>query len=520
VESRSASSAERPPNDDGRVAVERALQNLLPEVASPPRVKQTMASSSSMDPKISVIIPTYNRRDLVVQAIESVLAQSYADFEVVVVDDGSQDDTRSVICACEDSRVRYIYQENQGLSGARNTGINAARGEYVAFLDADDLFLPGNLASQVETLASRSDVGLAAGGHVFVDETGQSLAQRQPWRTHPNLDLKACLVGCPIVPSAVVVRHEWLDLVKGFNPALRRAEDADLWIRLAYQGCRIAWTPKVVSAYRIHSGQMVQDGHRQKEVFLGVLDEFFKRQDLSDLIRSERTGAFAEAYLSGACREYGANQVDDARQSLAKAIDLKPVLLTGTRPRLADILVAWAADPVTGEPTAFMQNVLTHLPNSAMPLLAMKQRLLYSAAIHAMVDAIEVENQALAREYAARAVVAGNSLSEDSDLLVELLVDRVRGLEMNRQQICITDFFASLPPNTVGTAFMQRKALGRLFMARSFACLDRGMRREARRWASQGVCHDPSWLRNRGVLSILVKPARSPKPSGHDGSLT
>ena len=128
-------------------------------------------------PRVSVIIPTYNRANMVGDAVQSVLEQSYADWELIVVDDGSQDNTRDVLADYSDPRIRYIYQENRKLPGARNTGIRAGTGEYVAFLDSDDLFTPGKLERQVAVLDRSPDVGLVASGWTEVD------AQRNPLRT-------------------------------------------------------------------------------------------------------------------------------------------------------------------------------------------------------------------------------------------------------------------------------------------------------------------------------------------------
>ena len=101
--------------------------------------------------KVSVIIPTYNRAEYVTHAIDSVLAQTYTDYEIIVVDDGSADNTKDVLLPYMD-RIRYIYQENAGLSAARNTGIKAAKGDWIAFLDSDDEWLPGKLAVQMRAV--------------------------------------------------------------------------------------------------------------------------------------------------------------------------------------------------------------------------------------------------------------------------------------------------------------------------------------------------------------------------------
>lgn len=157
-------------------------------------------------PRVSVIIPCYNTARYVKETIESVLNQTRQDFEIIVVDDGSTDDSHNVIASINDQRIRYHYQPNQGLAAARNTGLALATGEFVAFLDADDFFLPEKLARQIAALDSQPEVGLVAGGHLYVDEFGNSLAESQPWIYNPQLDLRTWVCGCPVVPGAPLVR--------------------------------------------------------------------------------------------------------------------------------------------------------------------------------------------------------------------------------------------------------------------------------------------------------------------------
>src|SRR5437867_1708261 len=129
-----------------------------------------MQESEGPMPKVSIVIPTYNYGRYVVEAVESVLNQSFQDREVIVVDDGSTDDTRERLERFR-GRIRYIYQRNKGLPAARNTGIRAARGAYVAFLDSDDLWLPEKLALQVPILDTRQQVGMVyTDAHLFDDQ--------------------------------------------------------------------------------------------------------------------------------------------------------------------------------------------------------------------------------------------------------------------------------------------------------------------------------------------------------------
>ena len=131
-------------------------------------------------PRISVIVPTYNRKNMLLSAIRSVLNQTYKDFEIIVIDDASSDGTRRAMNGIENERLRYIrHEENRGQSAAYNTGIKASEGTYIAFLNDDDEYVPNKLERQLKVLEnSRPEVGLVYSGHYRVDNVGQIIGQR------------------------------------------------------------------------------------------------------------------------------------------------------------------------------------------------------------------------------------------------------------------------------------------------------------------------------------------------------
>ena len=183
-------------------------------------------------PVVSVVIPTYNRGSLAGRAVESVLAQTFQDFEIIVVDDGSNDNTESVVKAFCDPRVRYIHhEENRGGSAARNTGIKAARGAYIAFLDSDDEWLPEKLQSQLDTLQELPPCwGGGCTGFWLVE--GTSVVERTP-DLPPNLS-NWLLAHCPLsAGSTLMVRKEILGKIGYFDESLPRHQDWDLLLRLA-----------------------------------------------------------------------------------------------------------------------------------------------------------------------------------------------------------------------------------------------------------------------------------------------
>ncbi|UBF29192.1 glycosyltransferase family 2 protein [Kovacikia minuta CCNUW1] len=183
-------------------------------------------------PKVSVIIPAYNSMKYLPQTLESVLQQDFTDFEVLIVNDGSSDQIEQWAAQLVDPRVRLISQENQGVSAARNAGIAQAKGEYVAFLDADDLWEPTKLAKQVQCLDSNPEVGLVHTWMFFADEQGKSTGRVLPsdaegwvWERLAEKNLVAC--------SSVMVRQACFESVGVFDSTLIPIEDWDLWIRIA-----------------------------------------------------------------------------------------------------------------------------------------------------------------------------------------------------------------------------------------------------------------------------------------------
>jgi glycosyltransferase involved in cell wall biosynthesis len=237
-----------------------------------------------MTPKVSIIIPVYNCELYITQAIESVLNQTYTDYEIIVIDDGSTDNTHQVLQPYM-KKIRYFYQENKGLSATRNQGIKMAKGELIALLDADDLFLYYKLQEQVAIFDAQPNIGLVQSGWRVVNEKGEKIQDVEPWHKSPELDLVSWLKWKATNPSAMMFRKEWLEKVNGFNENLRRLEDFDIVIRLALASCQATWFPKVAVCYRQHRGNMTRNLLAQTEVEEKILDELFSNPNLPEKIQ-------------------------------------------------------------------------------------------------------------------------------------------------------------------------------------------------------------------------------------------
>ena len=235
-------------------------------------------------PKISVIIPTYNCDRYIAQAIDSVLEQQDCQCEIIIVDDGSTDRTESLLKTYSDS-IRYIRQKNQGVAAARNRGIAEAEGELIAFLDADDYFLPGKLAAQAAIFAKRPNLGIVNSGWLRVSSQGEKLLEVRPWEKSPQLELEDWIRWRPVLPSAMMFRREWLEYVGGFDARFPPAEDTELVLRMALRGCQSTWLKRVTVCYRQHEQSAMHKGLPQARSLTAVIDNFFKQPNLPEKVR-------------------------------------------------------------------------------------------------------------------------------------------------------------------------------------------------------------------------------------------
>ncbi len=176
----------------------------------------------------SVIIPTYNRLPFLKEAIASVLGQSHAAFELLVVDDGSTDGTREFVA--KTPGIKYLFQQRSGPAAARNTGINNAHGEFITFLDSDDIWHPDKLASQVEMMRQRPQEVVC-----YTDENwirkGVKVNPRKKHAKHSGWIFEQCLPLCIVSPSSVLMRRRFFEIAGLFDPDLPACEDYDLWLR-------------------------------------------------------------------------------------------------------------------------------------------------------------------------------------------------------------------------------------------------------------------------------------------------
>ena len=257
-------------------------------------------------PRVSVVIPTYNRADLVGHAIRSALDQTMDDLEVIVVDDGSTDGTPDVLARFADPRVRVIHQANKGISSALNTGFRAAAGDAVIMLGSDDRFLPYCLARLVAALDAHPDAVLVYGRAQAMDDLARPLPQitgnPEPF---PGQTLRSILYGDFVATIAALTRRDALFAVGLCDERLSGNEDWDLWIRLATRG-PFVFVDTVLAQFRVHPTRFTAArGEALAHLTQGrlaILDKAFARPDLPPDARAVRPLAYRNAYIDAGLR--------------------------------------------------------------------------------------------------------------------------------------------------------------------------------------------------------------------------
>jgi glycosyltransferase involved in cell wall biosynthesis len=244
-------------------------------------------------PEISVVIPAHNSAITLRETLESVLAQTLQDLEVIVIDDGSTDDTATLAVSTDDPRVRVVSVPNGGVSRARNIGIEESKANLIAFLDADDLWEPEKLQRQLSVLNSRAEVGICVTGAISIDSASRPIAPLLLFAESDDytrdLLLNSNIAGCV---SSSVVRRELLQSLNGFTPGLEYCEDWSLWLQLTLRS-EMGVIAEPLVRKRIHAGNTSGNPFiLERDTFI-VLESFFATPDASRYapLRAQAYGA-------------------------------------------------------------------------------------------------------------------------------------------------------------------------------------------------------------------------------------
>ena len=268
---------------------------------------------------ISVIIPSYNRAHLLPRCLNSVISQEYAPVEIIVVDDGSTDSTRDLLKRSYPG-IRLITQVNKGVSAARNVGISAAKGDWLAFLDSDDTWFPGKLRRQAQTIETSPDSNIVHTDEIWI-RNGVRVNPQRKHKKHGGSIFKYCLPLCAISPSSVMIHSRVFDRVGLFDETLPVCEDYDLWLRICAR-MPVSFIPEpLITKYGGHSDQLSTRYRGMDRYRIRSIDRVLNEVELETSDRRAAINTMVSKiriYLNGARKHDNRIFVGECEQLLAR----------------------------------------------------------------------------------------------------------------------------------------------------------------------------------------------------------
>jgi glycosyltransferase involved in cell wall biosynthesis len=273
-------------------------------------------------PKVSVIIPTYNRVEYIARAIDSVLNQTYQDFEIIVIDDGSTDQTKEKLIPYKD-KIKYVYQENGGISEARNRGIQESTGKYLAFLDSDDWWLSEKLAEQVNILDTHPTVGIVYSRMPIINEKGETIGMKPSGVSGKNFK-ELIEVWGDLPTSTVMTRKECFDKTGLFDKFLPPMEDIDMWLRISRFYDLYEIEGKILACYFRHDTQVTANPIKVYEGLIKIYKKILNNYD--DVPRQILLKRIVEKHYLVSRVYYNQQMYTASLKNLWKAISQDPLV--------------------------------------------------------------------------------------------------------------------------------------------------------------------------------------------------
>ncbi len=457
-------------------------------------------------PLVSVVIPAYNQAQFLGQAIQSVLEQSYQNFEIIVVNDASTDDTPQVVAQFNDSRLKYIaHPENRGLPAARNTGMRASQGEIIALLDSDDIFHPDKLQAHVNFLAEHPEIGVSYNARFNLNHSAESI--RDLWRPPKTVGLSDFVQGFPFSPSDMVIRREWAFKVDLFDASYRSGgEDLDFPCRLALAGCQFAGVDRALNYRRFHARRRKKNLANRLNDYENALNKVFNASNCPAEVLALRDTAFANYTLEVAYLTLAQQESDFGQTTLRRATQLKPSLLSGEPCPLMEFFLTNSIADENENHEDILRAVLAQLPPEIAWLsehydwAAGRGYLLKGA--RAILWNRPDDGRAHFEQAAARS-------AQPDDAFLHYLAAQLTNYEAEFGPAAAEKKMRALASQikAFGDNGSARKLSGIYLVNRAFQNYEDGNYRQVPGSVWGAIAQNPGYLANRGVLSILLRSA-------------
>lgn len=470
--------------------------------------------TSTWTPLVSVVIPAYRQAAYLAETLQSVLSQTYGNLEAIVVDDASPDDTAAVVAGIDDPRVVYIAHDvNRGLPASRNTGMQAARGELIAWLDADDVYHPEKLEAHVAFLDAHPDVGFTYSARFEWNHSQCTV--RDLFRPPVRVDLFDLVHGFPFCPSEVVVRRRWPFAVGLFDPARGSAEDTDLPCRMALAGCRFASVDRALNYRRYHSGRGRRNLAGRLADVTGALEAVFADPRCPEHVRAARDTALKVHLMDIVSLSLRQQESELAQDCVRRLVRMAPGMLAGEPPELLTYLLSESIADENLDHEPILDLMFAQLPAEA----DLSRHRSWAVARGHLLRGVRHVLWGRATEGARHCGRAASLGAAVDTTLIQMLTTQVLSYEQEFGEAdadaAAVNLAAAL--SNVGGRPAGRRLRGSLAINRAFREY-RARRHDAvPRHVAAAVRQTPSLLANRGVQSILVRSLVGRRPRQGDG---
>lgn len=312
--------------------------------------------------KVSVIVPVYNQAEFLGDAIQSVLQQTYDNFELIIVNDASTDNTSQIVKGFKDPRIRYLeHEKNKMLPAARNTGIKASSGEIIALLDADDIYHPVKLQKHILYLHENPSVGVTYNPRFVLNHSRNTI--RELVRPPLTVTLKDLVLGFPFAPSDMVIRRDWLFEVGLFDETYTNfSEDLDINCRLALAGCGFGSVDKALNYRRYHTGRVFSNIPARLNAAIRALEKAFSDQRCPENVRALRESAFVSHYLVWSFLAFSQGETALGQKYILEACSLDPSMLHGEPCKLINSFIHHSIADENVDHASQLSKILEQLP--------------------------------------------------------------------------------------------------------------------------------------------------------------
>ena len=454
-------------------------------------------------PRISVVVPTYNQATYLVEAIESVLNQSFTDFELIVINDASTDHTDEVMQGFADERIKYIVNpQNRYAAATRNIGIRAASTALIAFLDSDDVFHPDKLKFHIAFLDSHPEIGSSYNSRYHWNHSAKTI--RELVRPPLTVSLDDFVLGFPFTTSDMVVRREWLLNVGLFEEDYTWSEELDLNCKLALAGCSFASVDRALNYRRYFSEKVF--GHIDDKCANATraIEKALADPRCPDQTKDLRVPALTNNYLCWIANALIQNETPLAQQLIRSALQLNPSLIEGIPSELVHSMVRFAIYDESLDHELLLRKMFDQLPQACKTVSSQYHWAIGRGHLEKGTRAIIWDRPKDGQAYFTRAIELG---AQVDDGFLNKLAYKLLSYELEFGSAATQHILESLSTylGKLGYRAQVGQLQGRYYADQAFKNYNQGHFNQVPRNVFRAITSDTTYLKNRGLWVILSR---------------